>query len=112
NIIKKYQDKPYFQKVNAERVPVESIIKMIDVGIADITLAYPVVSYPIKGMLKYMLGYIAAPKTPWGDKVIADLNKVIEQYRSSEKFLYFTFEWFDTKAIERVKSFIREAYQD
>ncbi|WP_177208061.1 TIGR02285 family protein [Pseudoalteromonas denitrificans] len=90
------------------------LLQMVKIGRIDYTIAYPFkVSYYNKynhlnknnfkqyKMLdasQYVIGRVACPKNPWGEKVIADIDVVLKNIKSSPLYFKKMGSWWENEA--------------
>jgi len=56
---------------------------------------------PINEMPDFLTSYIVCSKSPWGEKVIVQVNKVLSKYRNQPEFLRFYRFWLDFDSKKR-----------
>lgn len=71
--------------------PVEARYNAQKINHEDYILYYPIA----ETSALYTIGQVGCPDTPWGRKIIREVDKIILQQRSSETFLNFYESWLD-----------------
>lgn len=142
-LLKKYEAN-YANRVQANYSmydPMRTILKQLNSGRKDFTIAYPTeINYelktgfpddgpntlahaesavdrnappfflflPIHGLPEFIPSYIAAPKTPWGEKVMADIDAVLPRLRFTPAFIQPIFDWNEGDARQRLQEYYRK----
>ena len=63
---------------------------------------------PIQGLPEFIPSYIAAPKTPWGEKVIADIDAVLPRLRFTPAFIQPIFDWNEGEVRQRLQEYYQK----
>lgn len=119
-------------ETNFERkaIDVKHIFKMISAGRADYTIEYPIVadyllnkhqtendsslvSVRIEELPRYIKVHIAAPKTPWGVAVINNINEVIDDLKTTDRYLEIQKTYHsDPRELDEIQSIYEELFLD
>jgi len=109
---------------NVEKISAgpESIIQMVLSGRADYTIEYPIVasylanqvgakykakigSVGIKETPKFIVAWVACPKSKWGDIVTGDINKVLNRVKLTPEYLEIMKMWYsDPKELSTIEN--------
>lgn len=58
-------------------------------------------SYYIKDVPKFTLGYVACPKSPWGEQVIAKVNKVLSETKLKDSYKQAVTSWWGNEQFSK-----------
>ncbi len=66
------------------------------------------VFFTIKGLPDFIPSYIAAPRTPWGEKVMAEIDAVLPRLRFTPAFIQPIFDWNEGDARQRLQEYYQK----
>ena len=100
NIFKKHSQTKNF--VPIENVDLTRLFKLIELDRVDISIAYPfevqhylqnnplatgqLVAYPIVNIAPYSTGSVACPKNAWGEKIIRQINTILQEIKPTTEY--------------------------
>ena len=121
--IAKYRNTPSIVEHDGPEEMIGSLISMMAGGRIDALVAYPmeaqyvangmkieVYSLPVAGMDDFGLTSVGCSKTKEGMEIIQKLNTIILKHRTTPEFMSFTEQWLDPAALERHRTFTRQAF--
>jgi len=124
NVLRKHKRNPNIfigVRTNMDK----QILPMLKANRLDYIIGYPpeaqyytkakdngleMVSLPVKGMPRYQIGYVAAPKTQWGRDILKKINPLIRKYRTTREFQSAYEFWLDEKSITRYRKYTKEVF--
>ncbi len=71
-----------------------------------------VVSIPVKGMSRYLVGYFTFPKTKWGEEIVKITNSILKKHRDSKAFHASYEYWLDDSSIKLYRKYVKEFYKN
>lgn len=102
------------------------LLRMLQLGRVDCILEFPVtvgytlkvnqsdstplVFLPIQGMPPFFQAHFAAPKTPWGRKIISEINDVLRKCRTSKEFVGMYGGWLSGQTRERYEKIVQQEF--
>lgn len=132
-LLGKYLGQKNLESRHAQSNSIYGILQMLNARRADFTIAYPTevtyeyrlrnsggqlgeksasgefASFRIAGMPEFVNGYAMGPKTPWGEKVIGEIDAAIRRLRFKPEFVRPTLEWNEGDARRRLEQLYRNA---
>lgn len=121
-VLTKYKDNPKVVKRYGTDISV-GLLEMLAVKRFDLTIMFPeeaqymakslerkieFVSFPISEAPRFTLVHVVAPRTAWGESMIATVNPVILQFRNTEQFHREREQWMDPEARKRYRKLVRD----